>query len=86
MGMFQHDLLYQFSILFELAVVLLFLFYLKLKSSLFKRIFPTCIAFPSLPFSPSAIRVYGDAAPPGRRAEEQEHERNDGGDHQKMGD
>ena len=41
MTMFLLDLLYQFSILFEIGVALLFLFCLKLKSGLFKRIFPT---------------------------------------------
>ena len=41
MSMFQIDLLFQFSILFDIAIVLLFLFCLKLKSDLFKRIFPT---------------------------------------------
>jgi len=36
-----------------------------------------CLASP-----PSAAGVDGDAAPPGRRAEEHEHERDDGGDQQ----
>ena len=41
-------------------------------------------ALPCLPFPPSAAWVDGDAAP-GRRAEEHEHERDDGGDQKKMG-
>ena len=41
MRMFLLDLLYQFSILFEIAVAFLFIFCLKLKSGIFKRIFPT---------------------------------------------
>ena len=41
MSMFRFVLLCQFSILFEIAVASLFLFCLKLKSGLFKHIFPT---------------------------------------------
>ena len=41
MSMFWFVLLVQFSILFEIAVALLFIFCLKLKSGIFKRIFPT---------------------------------------------
>ena len=42
-----------------------------------------CLALPSLlSFSSSLARVDGDAAPPGRHAEEHEHERDDGGDQQ----
>ena len=41
-----------------------------------------CLALPCLAFPCSAAGVDGDAAPPGRRAEEHEHERDDGGDQQ----
>ena len=40
-SMFRFVLLCQFSILFEIAVASLFLFCLKLKSNIFKRIFQT---------------------------------------------
>ena len=41
MSMFRFVLLNQFTIMLEVAVALLFLFCLKLKSGLYKRIFPT---------------------------------------------
>ena len=41
MRMFRFVLLVQFSILFEIAVALLFIFCHKLKSGLYKCIFPT---------------------------------------------
>ena len=59
MSMFQLYLLYQFSILFEVAVALLFIFCLKLKSGIFKRIFPTvqksylCVYYNSAMAGPS---------------------------------
>ena len=50
MSMFELDLLVQFSILFEIVVVLLFICYLKLKYGIFKHIFPT-----QTPATPSTI-------------------------------
>ena len=41
MSMFQFVLLNQFIIILEIAIALLFLFCFKLKSGLYKRIFPT---------------------------------------------
>ena len=62
MSMFQLDLLYQFSILFEIAVAFLFIFCLKLKSGIFKRIFLTASKFRrSGDFVGTVVRVPGNA-------------------------
>jgi len=76
MSMFQLDLLVQFSILFEIAVALLFIFCLKLKSSLYKYIFPTIAADAAprlLPWLISCTTAAAHRSPQMTRPKDQDH-------------